>query len=235
MNKQHSLHLKMIQKVARHLGPLREKVVFLGGCATGFLITDPAAADIRPTKDVDLIVEVASRVEYHRLEDELRNLGFVQKFEQDSPICRWVVDDVLVDVMPTEENILGFSNRWYLSAINSSSILKIGDNLEIRMVLAPYFIASKIEAFHGRGKNDYLLSHDLEDIINVIDGRLELIAEIKKSPPELKNFLSSVFKEFINDEHFLNSLPGHLLPDPASQSRLPILMRRIKEIAGLDA
>ena len=50
--------------VARKLGPLRERVVFLGGATTSLLVTDPAAPAPRPTKDVDLIIEVGSRVEY---------------------------------------------------------------------------------------------------------------------------------------------------------------------------
>ena len=109
--KQHSIHTAMIQQVAERLGSLRPKVVFLGGSATGFHITDKAEPEIRATKDVDIIVEVASIVGYHKLEKTLRELGFFQKMQEDDPICRWYIDDVIVDVMPTDENILGFSNN----------------------------------------------------------------------------------------------------------------------------
>ncbi|MEN6359519.1 MAG: hypothetical protein ABFD59_05615, partial [Smithella sp.] len=106
--------------MARHLGNLREKVVFVGGCATGLLITDPAMPEVRSTQDVDVIVEVASRLEYYRLEKELRSRGFKQDMSENAPVCRWLVDDVKVDVMPTKEDILGFSNRWYLPAIRNA-------------------------------------------------------------------------------------------------------------------
>ena len=41
-------------------GPVADEMVFLGGCATGLLITDPAAPSVRVTMDVDVITEVAS-------------------------------------------------------------------------------------------------------------------------------------------------------------------------------
>ncbi len=30
-------------------------------------------------------------------------------------MCRWHFDDVILDVMPTDEEILTFGNRWYKS------------------------------------------------------------------------------------------------------------------------
>ncbi len=154
--KQHSIHAEMIKQVAERLGPLRPKVVFLGGSATGFHITDKAEPEIRTTKDVDIIVEVASRADYHRLEKMLRELGFFQKMQKDDPICRWHINDVIVDVMPTDENILGFSNRWYLPAIKNSVTIELEPNLEIQIVTAPYFLGTKLDAFFGRGRGDYL-------------------------------------------------------------------------------
>ena len=142
--KQHSIHTEMIKHVAEKLGPLRSKVVFLGGSATGFHITDKAELEIRATKNVDIIVDAASRVTYHQLEKRLRELGFSQKMEKDDPICRWYINDIIVDVMPTDENILGFSNRWYLSAIKYSVIIEVEPNLEIRIATAPYFLGTGI-------------------------------------------------------------------------------------------
>ena len=215
--KQHSIHIEMIKHVAEKLGPLRSRVVFLGGSATGFHITDKAAPAIRATKDVDIIVEAASIVEYHKLEKKLMQLGFVQKIQEDDPICRWYINDLIVDVMPTDENILGFSNRWYPPAIKSSVTIELEPNLEIKIVTAPYFLGTKLDAFFGRGKGDYLTSHDMEDIINLINGRAELIEDIENSDPDLKDFIVKSLQGFLNDELFLEALPGHLLPDRASR------------------
>jgi predicted nucleotidyltransferase len=225
----------MIKKVAERLGLLRPKVVFLGGSATGFHITDRAEPEIRATKDVDIIVEVASIVGYHKLEKTLRELGFFQKMQEDDPICRWYIDDVMVDVMPTDENILGFSNRWYLPAIKNSVTIELEPNLEIQIVTAPYFIGTKLEAFLGRGRGDYLTSHDMEDIINFINGRVEILDDIENSEPDLKAFIIKSLQGFLEDELFLEALPGHLLPDQASQGRRSIILERIKKIVELDS
>ena len=230
---QHSIHLEMIEQVAEKLGSLRSKVVFLGGSATGFHITDKAEPEIRATKDVDLIVEGASIVEYHRLEKTLMQLGFFRKLHEDDPICRWYINDVIVDVMPTDENILGFSNRWYLAAIKNSVKIELEQGLEILIVTAPYFLGTKLDAFFGRGKGDYLASHDMEDIINLINGRTEVWEDVKKAEPDLKNFIIKSFQGFLEDELFLEALPGHLLPDQASQARRSIILERIKKIAEL--
>jgi len=228
--KQHSIHIEMIKPVAKGLGPLRPRVVFLGGSATGFHITDKAEPEIRATKDVDIIVEVASRVEYHQLEKTLRELGFFQKMQQDDPICRWYLNDVIVDLMPTDESVLGFSNRWYLSAINNSVTIELERELEIQIVTAPYFLGTKLDAFFGRGREDYLASHYMEDIIYLINGRVELLEDIKDSEPNLKDFIITSLKGFLENEFFLEALPGHLLPDQASQARRSIILERIKKI-----
>ena len=225
----------MIRQVAERLGPLRPKVVFLGGSAAGFHITDSAEPEIRTTRDVDIIVEAASIVAYHGLEKTLIELGFFQKIQEDDPICRWYIDDVIVDFMPTDENILGFSNRWYLPAIKNSVTIELEPDFEIRLVTAPFFLATKLEAFFGRGKGDYLVSHDLEDIINLINGRVEIVEEIKNSEADLKEFIANTFQEFLDEELFLEALPGHLLPDQASQARLSIILERIKKVAGVSS
>ena len=231
--KQHSIHTAMIKKIAERLGSLRSKVDFLGGSATGFHITDRAEPEIRATKDVDIIVEVASIVGYHKLEITLRELGFFQKMQEDDPICRWYIDDVMVDVMPTDENILGFSNRWYLPAIKNSVTIELEPNLEIQIVTAPYFLGTKLDAYFGRGRGDYLTSHDMEDIINFINGRVEILEDIQNSEQDLRAFIIKCLQGFLEDELFLEALPGHLLPDQASQGRRSIILERIKKIVGL--
>ncbi|UCF85090.1 MAG: hypothetical protein JSV50_05510, partial [Desulfobacteraceae bacterium] len=136
-------------------------------------------------------------------------------------------------VMPTDEKILGFSNKWYSPAIKNAIEISLEGGLEIRIATAPYFMATKIEAFYGRGKGDYIASHDMEDIIAIIDGRIELIDEVKNTDPDLKRFLSQTFQRFLKTEAFLESLPGHLPPDPVSQARLPKITSLIEKIATL--
>ena len=150
---------------------------------------------------------------------------------EDAPSCRWLVNGINVDVMPTQEDILGFSNRWYLPAIENANYVEIEQELSIKLVTPPYFLATKIEAFKGRGKGDYMASHDMEDIITVLDGRREIVDEIKSSSDELKTFLSTTFRRFLADKNFLDAIPGQLLPDRASQARLPRRIKLLEEIA----
>lgn len=224
-------NLAMIRHVADRLGELRERMVFLGGAATALLITDTATPDVRVTTDVDVIVEIASRVEYYRLAELLRLHGFSEDHDEGAPVCRWQVDGIAVDVMPTETDILGFSNQWYSQALQSATVSEIAEGVTIRVVTAPYFLATKIDAFYGRGKGDFMASHDMEDMVTLLDGRPELVAEVRSAPAEVKVFLSKSFRDFLLKRDFLDSLPGYLLPDPASQRRIPLLMERIRAVA----
>ena len=109
--------IAMLETVAKRLEELADEFVFIGGATTQLLMTDPAVTEIRPTIDIDLIVPVTTRVEYANIEDRLRTKGFLNSVTPDAPICRWTVDDVVVDVMPPFEEILGFTNRWYVDAL----------------------------------------------------------------------------------------------------------------------
>jgi hypothetical protein len=224
-------NLAMVRRVAERLGELRDQVVFLGGAATALLITDSAVPDVRATIDVDLIVETASRGDYYRFAEALRSQGFTEHQGEDAPVCRWRVDGITVDVMPTSAEVLGFSNRWYSRAMQTATAMRIADSLTIRVVTAPYFIATKLDAFWSRGKGDFMASHDLEDIITLLDGRPEIIEEVAVADSEVHRLLSETFEKFLSDGRFLEALPGHLLLDQASQQRVTVLKGRMRRIA----
>lgn len=220
-------NLAMIKKVAQHLDSLREQVVFLGGAVTSLLLTDLAAPEVRATQDVDVIIEVTSRTEYYQLEEKLRGLGFQNVHEV---ICRWKVDNIVVDVMPTDSSILGFSNRWYSAAIQHAQRIDIDDGLSIRLVTPEYFLATKIEAFEGRGQADYWLSNDLEDIVTLLDGRPEIVGEVLAAEAAIQQYLTHKMQTFLDNARLLEALQGHLPPDEAEQ-RYPLLLKRIQNIA----
>ena len=209
------------------------ELVFVGGAVTGLLITDPAQPAIRPTEDVDLIVQAAVRADYALVEKALRARGFVNDISKDAPICRWRVGAVTVDVMPTLKEILGFSNRRYPLALKTSRKTSLPSGMFIRLVTAPVFLATKFEAFADRGKHDYLFSHDLGDLISVIDGRDELLAECARLDDELKAYLRDRVGRLLATPAFLEALPGHLPGDAASQARLPDLEDKLRLLAKL--
>jgi predicted nucleotidyltransferase len=227
-------NLGMVERIAAALGPLRDRVVFVGGSATGLLITDLLAAAIRVTKDVDVIVEVATQGGYYQVEKALRAQGFRNDTSEGAPLCRWCWEDLLLDVMPTDPAILGFSNQWYPEAVATAENRRLPGGLTIRLVAPPYFIATKLEAFFGRGKGDYFGSHDLEDLIAVVDGRQSIVEEVEQATPALRSYLGQKLGTLLGDPIFSYAVEGHLPGDPGSQARVPDLLQRLRTIASLE-
>jgi hypothetical protein len=221
-------NLNRIRFVAEKLSPLPDRVVFLGGSVVGFLLTDTGAPDVRPTLDVDVIVGVKTQREYHKLSESLRGLGFKEVVESDV-ICRWHINDTLVDIMPTSGKVLGFTNRWYPLAMETASQYEITQTLSINLVSPPCFIATKIAAFESRGNQDFLLSDDINDIIYVVNGRPEIVDEIKNSDTDLRKYLSRKFKKLLKDDFFHEAIQGCLRADMENQSRYYKIIERLKD------
>lgn len=227
-------NVMLLETVAQHLGAdLLERLVFVGGAVAGLLITDPAMPSIRPTEDVDLVVQATVLREYHAAELALKAQGFVQDMTADAPICRWRIGNLRVDVMPMEKSVLGFANRWYPMAVATAQAFALSSGKVIKLIIAPVFVATKLEAFADRGKGDYLFSHDLGDIIAIVDGRDSLLDECRQTAPELKDYLQTRFTSLMSNPSFRQALSGHLSPDAASQARLPLLERRLSDLAAL--
>ena len=223
-------NIAMVEAVADLLGEMADRFVFVGGCAAGLLITDEARQSVRATKDVDLIVEVLSFASYYTLHDELKRLGL----KEDPDItCRWHSGSLKLDVMPTVEKILGFTNSWYRHAVRLSQRVRLPRGTAINLVSAPIFIATKLEAFQGRGKGDYGASTDMEDIVAVIDGRQELIEEVLASSTEIKEYITDEFDSLLGDERFIETLSWHLASDVANQARVSEIITRMRAIAGI--
>jgi hypothetical protein len=223
---------EILYLAAGRLGHLRERVVFVGGAVRGLLITDPAVEGPRPTKDVDVIVEVSPRSAYYQLEEELRDLGFKNDTREGAPQCRFVHGELTLDVMPTDAATLGFSNPWYPHALRTAWESEIGvprlPRLPIRVVSAACFVATKLVSYANRGGGDPF-HHDLEDIIALVDGRPTLIDEVEAEPEELRRFISDelarLFAEGLEDH-----VPGHLPGDAANQARLPLVLARLRRL-----
>lgn len=222
----------LFESVVRLLVPVLDELVFVGGCTTGLFITDSAAGGIRPTRDVDAIVDVASYSKYTALAERLRGLGLAEDTTPDAPLCRWRRDDLIVDVMPVSERILGFSNRWYPAAIETAQSFNIAGH-DVRVVTSALFIATKLEAFHGRGGNDMRASHDLEDIIAVVDGRPEIVNDVAAADAEVRGYIAAEIRALLDNLDFAEALAGFLLPDRASQARRGLLEDRLRQLSTL--
>jgi hypothetical protein len=120
-------NLELLVEAARLLQPLLGELVFVGGSTTALLITDKAAAEVRPTYDVDAIAEISWYAAYADFSGRLRRCGFWEDISEGAPICRWRQKKTILDVMPLDEKILGFSNRWYKPAMDSSVVHKVAE------------------------------------------------------------------------------------------------------------
>ncbi len=226
--------LLALRKVARALGPLNDEAVFVGGVASGLLITDPGAAITRPTDDVDLIIEVSSTLVYQtELSERLRQRGFGEDRREGAPICRWLLGPLAVDIMPVRSEVLGFSNAWHEHARRTAKVIALPSDADgpcsLQVISAPAFLATKLTAWRSRGTGD-LLHSDIEDIVAVVDGRPELLAEVEADSRELREFVAgeidSLFGAGLNEQ-----LAGHLHGDAASQARLPIVTTVLNRLA----
>lgn len=219
-------NLPHLRQVAEALGELRERVVFVGGAVAGLLVTDPLADSVRATRDVDAVVN-ASRATFHRTEEDVAARGFARDVSSEV-ICRWVhkASGVIFDLMPVQPEVLGFSNHWYPYAVESAVPMDLGQGVVIRLVSAVAFVATKLEAFASRGGGDFLSSHDLEDVLNIVDGREELVSEMSKAPPELQAAVAAAVGQLLANPDFANVLPG-LLAEP---ERAGLVLDRLKAL-----
>lgn len=217
-------NLPNLRVVAEALGELRTQVVFVGGAVAGLLVSDPLAEAVRATVDVDAVVE-ANLSRFHQIEETVASRGFARDMDS-GVICRWVHRDtgVVFDLMPVEADVLGFSNRWYPYAVETAVPVELGPGLGIRCVSAVAFVATKLEAYAGRGAGDILGSHDLEDVLNIVDGREELSVELAAAPADVRMAVASAFAGLLQHRDFTNALPGLI----AESERAGIVLQRIK-------
>ncbi len=213
MNIENAIHpdIEMLQVVAKALGSLRDKVVFVGGATTTLYIDDRAAPSSVATLDIDCVIELSNILSMRELEKQLRSRGFTQPVdEEDPPICRWALGEIIVDIMPSDSKFLGFTNLWYKDGIENREAKKLPDGSEIFIFSIPFFVASKIEAVKNRGGNDLRLSHDFEDIVLVLSGASNAKTPLLNSPVKLKSYLKYEFAELAKNSLFSEAVEGIL-------------------------
>jgi hypothetical protein len=221
----------MIEAVARALGEeMLSDVAFVGGCTTGLLVSDEVTKEgIRFTDDVDLIINVVGYTGWSTFQERLKNKGFSVSLEDDV-ICRMRLGELKVDFMPDDEAILGFSNRWYRQALETAQEYRLTDDIVIRLLTPPFFVATKLEAYKGRGNNDPLASHDMEDILNIVDGRPEVIEEIKSTEPEVCFYIANEIAMLLEHDMIDYAIQGVVIGD---SDRVEIIFERLEAIKAL--
>jgi hypothetical protein len=218
-----------LQDVSESLPDILDRLVFVGGGVTEKLITDGAGRKPRPTEDVDCIIEVASRVEYHKLEERLRKAGYINDPTIPPVICRWVRGPLILDVMPTLDGILGFTNIWYKDAVAQPLRHILPNGVSVSIIHPVYYIATKTEAFRGRGKGDFRASHDFEDIVALVNGRAELIPEMKSAKQDVLKAMRDFWIPKLDSANMVASIKEHL--DAYEDiERTPLVVERFRQM-----
>ena len=216
-------NITRIKAVAQALQELNQQVVFVGGATVALYATTPAAPEARPTDDVDLIIQLASYGGYAGLDEKLRLIGFTNDITSNI-ICRYQVQGITVDIMPTQPDIIGFSNQWYPEGFAHAVTVTL-DQQEVKIFSVPYFLATKLEAFKSRGQNSYRTSSDFEDIVYVLENNNKLPESLSQTTGELRQYLKTTFARFLDDPDFEEGLYSHLEPFHA-----PIISQEIIKI-----
>jgi|TARA_R110000868_G_scaffold244669_5_gene501063 hypothetical protein len=194
-----------LYEAATLLQDLNDEVVYVGGRIVGLLVTDELEDDVRPTFDIDVAVEVTGVIAHYALEDRLRALGFNP---EGSINCRYVHGETIIDVMHTDGSLQGLNTTWYQDGFDHAIDVKIKDDKAIKILNSVYFLASKFEAFYDRSykQKNYLDCKDLEDIVNVINGRPELVGEIQNAKEDVKKYISNFIALLINDAKWFDAI-----------------------------
>jgi len=221
------LNRNVIKTVAEGLGELNQRVVYVGGAVVSMYINDPAADDVRPTKDIDISLEIASLTELEEIRQELRNKGFSQTADEDV-ICRFRYRDIKVDVMSTKEIGWAPANIWFEEGFKFKEQTQVDEQM-INILPLPYFLASKFTAYHNRGEKDPRTSHDFEDIIYIIDNQTELVEILNHSQGKVLEFLKAEFKAIMTDPRMREAILGNLFPTTQTE-RMDLIIAKLKAI-----
>ena len=224
-----STNVEMLQTIAIGLENLKDEMVFVGGAVAELYASDLAASDIRPTLDVDCVIELSSKIAHIRLEENLRSKGFAHDMSPEAPICRWIYQNIKVDVMPTDEDILGFSNQWYHEGI-SNKITKTLPNGIVIFVFSPeYYLASKFDAHKSRGGKDLRQSHDFEDIIYILDNCPDILEKINNANISVKEYLKVECQSLLANNNLIEGIES-ALPYASGYERTEMIVELMRKI-----
>jgi predicted nucleotidyltransferase len=229
MLKNTAANLKVIRKVALALGSLNKQVVYVGGATVSFYINDPAAEDVRPTKDLDISLDIATLGELEAVRGELVKKGFNQTAE-DNVICRFRYEDIKVDVMNTKAIGWAPANPWFEPGFAHRETVVVEDQ-QVQILPLSYFLASKFNAFCDRGAKDPRISHDFEDIIYVIDNRTDFVEQLRDAPSNVKSYLIQQMQNILHNRAMQEAIYGNLFYE-TRETRYQIIIAAVKQISN---
>jgi hypothetical protein len=227
------MSLFLLEQAAAALGDLRNRVVFLGGATIVLWMTDPSARAPRVTYDVDVVAEVLTLSRYACFQEDLRKLGFAEDIES-GVICRWRHrrSGLILDAIPAATHLAGFGGRWLGPAVAAAVERELPSGASIRAVPPVYLVATKLEAFIDRGADDCLASRDFEDLVLLVDSRIELEAEVASSPPELRVYVGTEIARTMRLATFEYGVEGALGGEDSRDRANAVTLPRLRRLAA---
>lgn len=213
--------------IASALGELNDRVVYVGGAVVSLYIDDASADDVRPTKDIDISMEIASLSELESIREKLIQQGFYQTSE-DNVICRFRYDDIKVDVLSTKAVGWAPANPWFAPGYNELLEFDL-DGVKIKCLSLPYFLATKLTAFYNRGITDPRTSHDFEDIVYILNNTSNIVAIISNADSEVKKYLLTCFQDILEDKIKQEAILGNLFYED-QELRFNKIIAKLKQI-----
>jgi predicted nucleotidyltransferase len=220
-----------IATVARALQGEKDRVVFVGGTVTALYPLE-GGVDVRPTIDVDCVVDVATTSEYYAFVAQLRTLGFSECADEGAPLCRLVHSGIRVDVVATSATGIGPTNRWYREAVAGAAVYPVAADVNVLAITPVYFVATKLEAFRGRGGGDYQASHDLEDLLAVVAGLSNLREQISHGTSTVERAVGQELRVLGTKEAFVDAVRGHFEADDAGHVRATLVVEWLATLVG---
>ncbi len=224
----HHTNIARIKAVARAFQNLPTKVVFVGG-ATISLYPSRLVFEVRPTDDIDVIIEILNYSDRAELEAKLREIGFVHDIES-GVICRYRIQGIIVDIMPTDDPSIGFNSKWYPEGFEKAIDHEIEVGITINILSPAYFVATKLEAHNDRGEGDGRTSQDFEDIVFVLENRESIWDEMNHSSAEVKNYLREEFRKLLENSNLLEWIDCHV--ERGSPPATYFIMDQIKKFVS---
>lgn len=203
-------NLENLARVHEELQRLGLDVVYVGGAIIGLYLDAFGASKARPTKDVDCIVAIEARPAYMMFETRLRDAGISPSAEEGDPICRWKIGGIKVDIMPFDEAILGFTNRFYRLGFATAQVVELPTGHQVKVLSPTLLLATKIDAYLDRGIDDPVASEDLEDIIAVLDGCVGIAEQVAGAPLPVRSAIKGWASDFLARNDALDLIEGHI-------------------------
>ena len=201
-NNNNNATIELLTRIALLLGEeLLSEVAFMGAMTTSLLVHEP----LNRLKDAHVVTQVLNAGDWPVFHKALQQRGF-RLYAKDGLPYRMENDGLVVDFLPNHESVAGYVNRCYRYALGSAEWFILENDLKIKLVTPVWCMATKLEIWKGKGSNHAMISYDMEDIFNLMTGRVKLVNEIRGAEPDVTNFILRGLEALLETDGFEDAL-----------------------------